>query len=62
MVIEESGMQFEFPDDWTTVKFDEELFYRNCFNKFPESKGVDSQRYNALALFIRFLYLRPEIL
>lgn len=41
MVIEESGMQFEFPDNRTTVKFDEELFYRNCFNKFPESKGVD---------------------
>lgn len=41
MVIEESGMQFEFPDNRTTVKFDEELFYRNCFNRFPESKGVD---------------------
>ena len=41
MVIEESGMRFEFLDDRTTVKFDEELFYRNCFNKFPESKGVD---------------------
>lgn len=54
MVIEESGMQFEFPDNRTTVKFDEELFYRNCFNKFPESKGVDSQRYNTLALFIGF--------
>ena len=48
MVIEESGMQFEFPDNRTTVKFDEELFYRNCFNKFPESKGVDSQRYNTI--------------
>lgn len=32
MVIEESGMQFEFPDNRTTVKFDEELFYKNCFN------------------------------
>ncbi len=41
MVIEESNMQFEFPDSRTTVKFDEELFYRNSFNKFPESKGVD---------------------
>lgn len=41
MVIEESNMQFEFPDNRTTVKFDEELFYRNSFNKFPESKGVD---------------------
>ena len=33
MVIEESGMQFEFPDNRTTVKFDEELFYKNCFNE-----------------------------
>lgn len=41
MVIEESNMRFEFPDDRTTVKFDEELFYRNSFNKFPESKRVD---------------------
>lgn len=41
MVIEESNMRFDFPDDRTTVKFDEELFYRNSFNKFPESKGVD---------------------
>lgn len=41
MVIEESNMQFKFPDDRTTVKFDEEVFYRNSFNKFPESKGVD---------------------
>lgn len=40
MVIEESNMRFEFPDERTTVKFDEELFYRNSFNKFPESKGV----------------------
>lgn len=23
------------------VQFDDEPFYRNCFNKFPESKGVD---------------------
>ena len=38
MVIEESNMQFEFPDDRTTVKFDEESFYRNSFNKFPESQ------------------------
>lgn len=41
MVLEESNMQFEFPDSLTTVKFDEESFYRNSFNKFPESKGVD---------------------
>ena len=41
MVLEESNMQFEFPDSLTAVKFDEESFYRNSFNKFPESKGVD---------------------
>lgn len=41
MVIEESGIQFEFPDDGTTVKFDDDPFYRNSFNKFPASKGVD---------------------
>ncbi|MCI8723025.1 MAG: hypothetical protein HFH16_04815 [Ruminococcus sp.] len=41
MVVEESGMQFEFPDGGTTVKFDDDPFYRNKFNKFPASKGVD---------------------
>ena len=41
MVVEESGMQFEFPDGGTTVKFDDDPFYRNKFNKFPVSKGVD---------------------
>lgn len=41
MVIEESGIKFVFPDDRVTIKFDDELFYRNYFNKLPESKGVD---------------------
>ena len=41
MIIGESDIQIEFPDNRTKVKFDEEIFYRNCFNRFPESKGVD---------------------
>lgn len=41
MVIEESRLRFEFPDNRTTIKFDEEKFYRNRFNKLPASKGVD---------------------
>lgn len=41
MVIEESNMRFAFPDERITVKFDEEPFYRDDFNKLPESKGVD---------------------
>lgn len=41
MVIEESKLLFEFPDKRTTVKFDENPFYRDQFCKFPEAKGVD---------------------
>lgn len=38
---EESGLKFVFPDRSTVIKFDETVFYRNYFNKFPGSKGVD---------------------
>lgn len=41
MVIEESRIEFEFPDGCKTVKFDDELFYREYFNVFPGSKAVD---------------------
>ena len=38
---EESGLQFAFPDDALVIKFDDEEFYRQDFNKLPASKGVD---------------------
>ena len=42
MVIkEESGLKFGFPEKSMVIKFDDTLFYRNYFNKFPGSKGVD---------------------
>lgn len=41
MVIEESGIKFEFPDDSNVVKFDDEKFYRESFNALPGSRGVD---------------------
>ena len=40
MVIEESKMRFEFPDERMTVKFDEELFYRNSFNQGSPIFGI----------------------
>ena len=53
MVIkEESRLKFGFPDKSTVVKFDSTLFYRDYFNRFPNSKGVDfiSLDKNTLAL------------
>lgn len=41
MVIEESGLQFEFSDSCKAIKFDNTDFYRKFFNKLPSSKGVD---------------------
>ncbi len=41
MVIEESGLQFEFVSNCKVIKFDDTEFYRKYFNKFPSSKGVD---------------------
>lgn len=38
---EESGLKFRFSDKSTVIKFDDTLFYRKYFNKFPSSKGVD---------------------
>lgn len=40
-VKEESGLKFEFSSESTVVKFDDTSFYRDYFNKFPGSKGVD---------------------
>lgn len=39
--IEESGLKFHFLGNTQVVKFDESPFYREYFNKLPESKGVD---------------------
>ena len=41
MVIEESKLTFEFPEENNTIKFDDTKFYREYFNKLPEGKGVD---------------------
>lgn len=42
MVIEEeSGLKFGFPEKSIVIKFDDTLFYRDYFNRFPGSKGVD---------------------
>ena len=38
---EESGLKFQFPENDTVIKFDDTKFYRDYFNKLPESKGVD---------------------
>lgn len=45
-------MKFGFPDKSTVVKFDSTLFYRDYFNRLPNSKGVDfiSVDKNILAL------------
>lgn len=41
MVIkEESGLKFGFPEKSIVIKFDDTLFYRDYFNRFPGSKGV----------------------
>ena len=42
MVIkEESGLKFGFPEKSIVIKFDDTLFYRDYFNRFPGSKGID---------------------
>lgn len=41
MIINESGLRFQFPDDSNVVKFDDTVFYRRSFNALPGSKGVD---------------------
>ena len=38
---EESGLKFGFPDDNIVIKFDDTKYYRDLFNKLPESKGAD---------------------
>lgn len=40
-VIEESRLKFAFSENSTVIKFDDTEFYRDYFNKLPESKGVD---------------------
>ena len=41
MVIEESRLKFEFPEQNKVLKFDDTKFYRNEFNSMPGAKGVD---------------------
>lgn len=41
MKIEESNLIFEFPDESTTVKFDQDRYYTSHFIKMPYAKGVD---------------------
>lgn len=40
-VKEESRLKFYFPKKSTVIKLDDTKFYRDYFNKFRESKGVD---------------------
>lgn len=40
-VWEESGLKFDFPEDCAVIKFDDTKFYRDYFNQFPGSKGMD---------------------
>lgn len=41
MVIEESGLRFDFGANAETIKYDDTGFYRNYVNGLPDSKGVD---------------------
>ena len=41
MIIEESGLKFEFNEEAAVVKYDDSSFYRNYMNQLSESKGVD---------------------
>ena len=41
MKIEESGIEFDFPDENVTLKFDEDPYYRKYFVKMDGAKGVD---------------------
>ena len=41
MIKIESGIEFNFLDEFSIEKFDEIDFYRNEFNKLPAGKGVD---------------------
>lgn len=41
MVIEESGLKFEFSADCQSIKFDDTEFYRQQYSRLPSAKGVD---------------------
>ena len=41
MIIEESDIRLKFVDEIHAIKFDDDIFYRNCFNNLPGGKGVD---------------------
>lgn len=40
MIIEESNIRFAFSDEIHAIKFDDDIFYRNCFNSLPGGKGL----------------------
>ena len=41
MKIEESGIEFDFPDEDVTLKFDDNPYYTKYFKKMDGAKGVD---------------------
>lgn len=41
MVIEESGLKFQFSENARALKYDDTKFYRNFVNHMPRAKGVD---------------------
>jgi hypothetical protein len=46
MQIKEGSLLFDFNDDVTAIKFDEQPFYRNKFNVLKGARGVDILAYN----------------
>lgn len=41
MIIEESNLIFEFPEENLTAKFDDTFFYKRKYGKMPGGKGID---------------------
>ena len=41
MIKSESGIKFEFADDYTVIKYDDTEFHKRCFNPLPGAKAVD---------------------
>jgi len=41
MIKSESGIRFEFADDYTVIKYDDTDFHKRSFNSLPGAKAVD---------------------
>lgn len=41
MIKSESGIRFEFADDYTVIKYDDTDFHKRCFDPLPGAKAVD---------------------